>query len=158
MDVDNTVKVALSAAIARVGSQRAFAAAVGLSATSPGKYLGLTAHRPTVTIPHQTYERLYPYIKPDLPAGDPRYLPLSMRGPGLAVTATYPVPAYSLREAAEPYNTDNRTLRLSEYERVLVLAFRRLPAEERAHYLTLVCAAAKISDKKERALPVAAPA
>lgn len=101
VDVDEAVKTAIATAVEHAGSQRAFAASAGVTTSQPGKYLGTIKGSPAKTIPHDTYERLYPLIREWLPS-DPRYLPLSKRT-GLVVpvaASTRTCKVYGLAQCA----------------------------------------------------------
>jgi hypothetical protein len=89
VNIDEAIKAAIAKAVSRHGSQTAIARQMGSAVSVVGQYMGTIKGRPTKTIPHAAYERLYPLIRAYLPSGDARYLPLSMRGEGDQESAGY---------------------------------------------------------------------
>lgn len=140
VDIDDTVKAAIAKAVLRTGSQRQFALLVKVSAVVPGTWMG-KGKKTAKTIPHATYERLYPLIRAYLPPGDARYLPLSRRGEG---------------DAAAPVAAPACVVACNEAEKRVVAYYRDLDPEDQAE--TLLSLKRQAAEAREKSAPKPAAA
>lgn len=133
IEVDSIIKAAIDRACSQVGNVSELARRINVSLATPRMWMGEGVTRPVKTIPHATYERLYPLIRAHLPPGDARYLPQSKR-PGSVAQAAAPVAA--------------GVVGLSDTEQALIRLYRELSPIEQARQMVAMDEAVKESRQR----------